>query len=148
MPTPTANTPSIKVTTVPLPCSTSRARVGNSASTIVPIAQNQLMPSTANQIFGPPAARRRSETLLETIFHPGRRPGCATGVCGIAQAARIPATATARQASEAATAPCGSTTSSPPATVPSRMPTKVPASISPFPATSASPAKKSGRSRI
>ncbi len=83
MPTPTAKTPSISVTTWPSACSTSRAKVGNSASRVAPTAQNQLIPKIANQTGGLRAAWRSSAQLSAAMFQRGRKPGCAAAHPGM-----------------------------------------------------------------
>ncbi len=78
-PTPTANTDSSSVSTVPSECSVSRATTGNSVISVAPMVQNQESPSTDSQIGRIAAAWRvttRQVSMNEVRRDAQRWIGC------------------------------------------------------------------------
>ena len=89
-PTPTANTVSNSVRTVPSECSVSRAMTGNSVINVAPMVQNQDRLSTANQIVRTEAAWRVIRQVSPMMFSEMCSDGSAGGTAGICIADHIP----------------------------------------------------------
>ncbi len=146
MPTPTAKSASISVTTCSLANSTSLASVGSPETIVAPNSQNHEIAR-----IGIRSARRLTTcttTDTESRIKCGRvapRSG-AGGAAGMARAVKAPSVAAVIPQTPTTSAPLATRTTLPPRMVPSRIARNVPASMSALPATSSSSRRCCGSS--
>ena len=142
---PKENTVRNRLTTSPPAPSVTFATTGNSAISVAPRVQNQLMPRIGCQIARTPRAWRTTSAVACRICQSTDTSRARGGAGGIGSAASSPTTATASPTEAMLSGPCASSTNQPPAMVPTRMATNVVASIAPLPASSSSGRRWSGR---